>query len=78
MPFESIGGRGIEDKAGCIGIALPGAVGSASMGAMLGIEMTRSRNQDKIGDNYITSEIYSDDFDGNFHVDSGDFSITGD
>ena len=69
--LELLGGRNTEDRSGCkvegMINAVPIAVGTASLGALIGLEASKGRNQDKIGYNYITSEIYDEDHNDDFH-----------
>ena len=51
--------------------ALPVAVGAASVGAMLGLEMRKQNHQDIRGHRDIISEIYAEDHDDDeWHMDA--------
>jgi hypothetical protein len=71
--FAFKGGRNNEDKSfnkPCLIGAVPVAVGTASVGALLGIELSKGRAHEKIGQTYIMSEVYEDDDNDDFHLDA--------
>ena len=70
----NIGGRLGDEKTVSksdrfLNAAVPVAVGAVSMGALVGLELSKGKAQDKLVNDCILSEIYEDDPNHDFHVE---------